>query len=94
MQPEIRINLTGRVGFVESVKVNAADFFFEQVRALFGRVVDAAFFDGFGIVSGAIQSPKQFRRESRSGGEVRHSFHSFRRRHGHDPGDDGDIDSG
>src|SRR5262245_51586723 len=91
--PEVVVNLSGRVGAVERVKVDAADVVVQQVGALLGRPVDADPGDRR-IVPTPLDQPQQFRRVAGSCRHLGHRHHALFRRHRHDAGHDGHLDPG
>lgn len=87
------MDLEGGGGFVEGVEVDAADVVIEEVVDLFGRPVDADFFNAFGGRC-PLNGAEEFGGDPGTGSEVGHPGHSGEGIDWHDPGDDGDVDAG
>ena len=82
------------VGSIESVKVNAGHLVIQKIVTLFQGEVNADAPDHFRIVFASLKSTQNLGREPCATGQFRDPFESAHRGNRHDPGDNGNVDSG
>src|SRR6266699_1911989 len=82
------------VGSIECVKVNAGHVVIQKIVTLFQGEVNADAPDHFRIVFASLQSTHKLGREACATGQFRDAFASAHRGNRHDPGDNGNVDSG
>ena len=76
--------------------MDAGHIVVEELGGLLGGVVNARALHGFGVVfrGGAVEGLQELRRVAGASGELCHPLHAGKGGHGHDAGDDRDIDPG
>jgi hypothetical protein len=82
------------VGSIECVKVNASHVVIQKIVTLFQGEVNAYASDPFRVVFASLQRTQKPGREARAAGQFRDTFESAHGGNRHDPGDNGNVDSG
>ena len=82
------------VGSIEGVKVNAGHVVIQKIVALFQGEVNADAPDPFRVVLASLQRTQNPGREACAASQFRDAFESAHGGNRHDPGDNGNMDSG
>src|SRR5271157_2526001 len=93
LDSEVLIDLTRRVGAIESVEMDSANLVVQQVAALLGGPMNSYPGDSRGVCATALDGPLEPTRDSGSQRQLGHPHHVLSRGDRHDAGKDWHLDA-